>query len=149
MTFSHRWYLEKYLTRHIRENIAYWYQCVAMNKHYAREVQWVKLWWFNGSAIKATYKIGWTYNPTIRKELNPWPWVDLVRGDHLIQDFWPHWHIGIVHRVDDEWYFLLAQNDWEYHKNTRWNGDWQGNNSIMIRYFRWSDRKIHRIYRLR
>lgn len=143
---THSEYLLKYLTNKVKEP---WYthQCVWMNKSYSKEVQGVTLWGFNWEADGATYKAWGTYDPKYWSRFNAWPWVILQQGDHIIQTFSTTWHIGIVHRADNNWYFLLWQNDGEYDKKTWWNGDGLGNNSIIIRYFKRSERPIMHIFR--
>ncbi len=138
---THFEYLVKALTYSYQENAQYGKQCVAMNKRYADLVQWVKLWWFNWEADRATHKPWGTYDPSKRIKLVIWK-DKLEQGDHLIQKFMTTGHIWVVHRADEKGYFLLAQNDWEYDKKTRWNGDWLGNNAIMMRYFKRTDRPI-------
>lgn len=147
---QHHQFVINYISNRYQEPTGnYWYQCVALMKIYAKFVQKKVLWSYNWQANKATYKIWWTYDPRYRHQYNAWPWVDLKQGDHIIQELWKYWHIGILHRADKTWYYMLSQNDGEYHKNTRWNGDWQGNNAIMMRYYRRSDRPILKIYRLK
>ncbi len=144
---DHITFVKNEITNRYYETKALWYQCVALVKLYARFVDNISLGSFNGSANKATYKIGGTYDPRYYHRYNAWPWVDLKQWDHLIQELWKYGHIGIVHRADSNGYFMLSQNDWEYHKNTWGNGDGQGNNAIMMRYYRWSDRPILHIFR--
>lgn len=143
---KHELYLLKHLTYKVSEPW-FWHQCVGMNKSYAKEAQGVSLGSFNWQANKATYKAGWTYDPKYWIRYIPWPWNDLKQGDHLIQNFLKTWHIGIVHKADAEGYFLLAQNDGELNKKTWGNGDGKGDNAIMLRYFKWSDRPIKEFYR--
>lgn len=145
---THFEYLVKALTYNYQENAQYGKQCVAMNKRYADLVQWVKLGSFNWEADRATYKKWWTYDPSKRIQLKVGKDA-LIVGDHIIQKFSTTWHIGVVHRADANGYYLLAQNDWEYHKDTRGNGDGLGNNAIMIRYFKRSDRPILMAFRKR
>lgn len=132
---KHELYLLEHLTYKVSEPW-YWHQCVWMNKNYAQEVQSVTLGSFNGQANKATYKAGWTYDPKHWIRIIPWPWNDLKQGDHLIQNFLKTGHIGIVHRADSEWYWLLEQN-WAY-----WNWLGKGNDAIRTNYYKWSDRPI-------
>lgn len=143
---THNEFLIENLTQRVKEP---WYthQCVWFVKHYAKKVQGIVLGSFNWEADRATYKAGWTYDPKHWIRFVSWPWNDLKQGDHLIQIFLNTGHVGIVHRADSEWYFLLAQNDWELNKKTWGNGDWKGDNSIMLRYFKRSDRPIKEFFR--
>lgn len=142
----HDEYLIRALTYNFQESVKLGNQCVAMNKRYAKLVQWVDLGSFNWEADRATYKPWWTYDPKYRDMLEVWK-DKLQQWDHLIQRFMATWHIGVVHRADERWYFLMAQNDWEYDKKTRWNWDWLWNNAIMIRYFKRTDRPILYVFR--
>ncbi len=143
-------FLLRYITLSVEENKSLWKQCVAFNKLYATEVQGIQLWSFNGSAKKATYKKWGTYDPDkfIKLQVGTAP---LMRGDHLIQDFDKHWHIGIVRRVDTEGYYLLEQNNWELDKKygERGDGDWKRNDAILIRYYRRQERPILLAFRKR
>lgn len=143
---THFEYLLRALTYNCQENQTFGKQCVAMNKRYAEVAQWVKLGSFNWEADRATYAPGWTYDPKYRNKLIVWS-EKLKEWDHLIQKFMKTWHIGVVHRADDNGYYLIAQNDWEYNKKTRGNGDWLGDNAIMIRYFKRTDRPILYVFR--
>lgn len=143
-------YLINFITQKVDEVWNKDYQCVAANKHHARMVFGIKLGWFNGFAIAATYKAGWTYDPKFWDYLIPWPWTNLKQWDHLIQKFGKTGHIWRVWRADDKWYFLVGQNDGEYDKDRkekRGNGDGAWNDAILPRYYYRDERPIAYIFR--
>lgn len=143
---NHNEFLIKYLTYNYQENAQLGKQCVAFNKLYAKQVQGIQLGSFNWEADRATYKAGWTYDPKYWNKLKVW--TDKVKEwDHLIQKLYDTGHIGIVIRQTDNWYFLLNQNDGEYEEDTWGNGDWLGNNAIIIRHYRRTQRPILYIFR--
>lgn len=121
-------FLLKTLTFSYKETPKIWAQCVFLNKMHSQDVYWIKLWNFNWAANKATYKIGWTYDPRYWDKLVVWV-APLQQWDHLIQNTGKYWHIGIVYRQANWWYYLHSQNNWNG------NGDGFWSNSCLITWY--------------
>ena len=120
-----------------------WYkpECVALAKHYVKNVHGITLWSFNWSAKKCTYKTGWTFDPKLWDKLTPWPWVPILQGDVLILDIGIDWHVCVWHNQVTNGYYAIEQN----RNNTK---TWQGQDAINIGRYDYS-KPIINIYRKR
>lgn len=136
---THSEFITKYLSNTIDRDGAYWFQCTDLAKVYASQVRWIKPWSFGWSAKTASQStFPWT------KVITPWPWKDLKQGDILIQDSFPwniYGHVGIVHKADRFWYYLIEQNAVT---GTGWGS---GNDATRVNYYTRSSRSILRFFR--
>lgn len=133
-------YAEKYKwSVKINETEDLWTQCVALAKHFTKEVIWVSLWAFWGSAKNGwdntsnTFSFDWEKITNDSSNPKQVPQV----GDVIFWTTWPYsiyWHVGIV----------LKAKKWE-NKITVINqnaggGDWKGDDdAVKIQEYSYKD----------
>ena len=119
ITLSHSEFLDKYLRTAQKEPWFPTAECVGFVKLYVKEVYWIQLWTFGGTA-----RSGWL---NTKKTFDPKKWdrieykVGMMpkRGDVIFYDKpWLTWHTAIVHEANKIDIMVIEQN-WQ-----TWN--WQG-----------------------
>ena len=137
---KHNQYRMQWRLKSVKEQ---WYkpECVALCKHYTKNVHGITLWSFNGSAKKCTYKTGWTFDTKLWDRYTPGPGVPILQGDIIILDIGNDWHVCVGHNQVSDGYYVIEQN----RNNTK---TWTGQDSIMIWFYDYSTPIIN-IYRKR
>ena len=122
-------YAQKTIGKNIDTDWVFWSQCVDQAKHYAKEVLWITLWSFWGSAkdgwankVNTFPASEWERIPNNPKDKNQIPQVwDII--------FWTggkyqkYWHVGVVYEVFKGENKLLILNQNTGSGDGRWKDD--------------------------
>lgn len=126
-TLSHNQFLDKYLRKAIDEDGGYWFQCIDLAKLYAREVYWITLGSFWGTA-----RTGWL-NTKKTFDIKKWEripykvWLEPQRGDIIFYDKpWLTGHVAVVCEATKIDIMVIEEN------GATGNGDWKGYNAINL-----------------
>ena len=127
---THEQFLDKWLGNKYRETVALGYQCVALLKLYAKEVQDMALWSFGGSAYMA-----WQEQKAYKdwKRIENTPRAIPKKWDHIFFNKTasnPYWHCAIVHLADNLDVVVVEQN------GERWSWTGTGGDEIRLREYR-------------
>ena len=121
-----------------QESVKYWYQCVALAKLYASEVDWLNLngfwwsaiqWWGSGSPFKG--------KPYTRVNYS---WKGITPRGSIVF-FWatksnPYWHVAIAWQCSNTEIRVIEQNA------DKWSGTWLWGDAITIRNYPYSWWKV-------
>lgn len=122
---THEEFIETYLRKAVDFDWVQGSQCVDLAKLYSKEVLWIPLGSFGGTA-----RNGW-FNKAKTFDLKKWtrvpnsPTAVPLRGAIIFYDEpWLTGHVAIVHEADVNDVLVIEQN-WQ-----SGNGDWKGYNAI-------------------
>ena len=114
-----KWKQENVLTV-IQETAQLWTQCVALAKKYYKDVYWIDIGSFNGSAIN-----GWDYlqnNPKLKRIVNSTSFKPRY-GDMCFFQVGTYWHVAIVDEFSTTTKLFIIENNWG-------NGDGKGRDDL-------------------
>lgn len=141
-SLSHNQFLDKYLRTAQDEDGWFWYQCVDLAKLYSKEVYWITLWSFGGTARSGWFNKKKTFDPKLWERIEYKVGMMPKRGDIIFYDEWVSGHVAIVQDANKIDIMVLEQN------GATWNWDWKGYNQINLETKR-DYRNIYGWYRLK
>lgn len=105
----------------VKENDYFWYQCVAQVKDYSKNVLWVTLWSFWGTALTGWYNRSDTFKESVWDKIinNPKDINQVPRKWDIIFFSWPTYagHVWVVSnqpRGGDLTFEIINQNVWNW-----------------------------------
>lgn len=136
-TLSHSQFLDRYLRTSQDYDWLYGVQCVDNIKLYVKEVYWITLGSFGGSAFTGWLNTKKTFDPKIWEKIEWKPWMVPKQGDIIFYDKTKenlNWHVAICHEANKIDITVVEQN-W-----ATWNWAGKGYDQINIetkRDYRW------------
>jgi len=112
-TLSHNSFLDKYLRTSYKEP---WFpsaECVWLAKLYVKEVYWITLWSFGGTARSGWFNKKKTFDPKKWEKIEWRPWLVPKRGDIIFYDKTKenlNWHVSICHEANKIDITVVEQN---------------------------------------
>ena len=105
---NHQTFLSNYLGTFYREPFIPTWECVALSKLFAREVQGFTLPSFGGSARQGW--LGNTFDERYWKRVKNTPKNFPKQGDHVFFDIWPYWHVAVCNTANVNNMTVVEQN---------------------------------------
>lgn len=121
MELSHSQFLDKYLRTSQDYDGVMGVQCVDAVKLYVKEVYWISLGSFGGTARSGWFNTKKTFDPKIWEKIEWKPWLVPKQGDIIFYDKpWLTWHVAICDSANKIDITVLEQNGWKWD----WKGIW-------------------------
>lgn len=110
INMKHDEFLEKYLRTKQDFDWVAGSQCVDLAKLYSKEVLWITLWSFGGTARSGWFNKSKTFDLKKWRRVTNWPADVPPRGAIIFYDEWLTGHVGIVDSATMDDVLLLEQN---------------------------------------
>lgn len=111
MELSHNQFLDKYLRTAQDYDWVSGVQCVDWVKLYVKEVYWISLGTFWGTARSGWLNKKKTFDPKVWEKIEWRPWLVPKQGDIIFYDKpWLTWHVAICHEANKIDIMVLEEN---------------------------------------
>lgn len=156
---TYKEYKDTWLWKRIDYDVAYWYQCVDLARHYAVWVMWLPSkafwwsainWWINRNKVFKWKKIVEWFDATVPV----WSIVFFknnafvkTKKSWIFNLFWKqsrfteYGHVWIVDYIDNDWVIRVLEQNWANGRLVNWKRiyDWLWENAIRLYWYKWKE----------